>query len=192
MQRQRATKEFKTEVTAEMLARVATGMAPLYQAIAASRSFAESWTRSIVTADLDLMGELLRLSAPLAARQGYGTNGIGYFVDFDFPRSKSVYSNGTTIPPGLVQFTFSTAISRRIARAVLPFYHELSVNRNFAAAVALGIRRGDRRAVDQMVRSLVRTSALKAVTIEESGIAMKFKYPGSPYPYRNLLFRGIN
>ncbi|MBY9078371.1 hypothetical protein KIH86_24230 [Paenibacillus sp. HN-1] len=191
MQRQQATKKFNTAVTAEMLSCVAAGMVPLYRSVATSRVFAESWTRSIVNADLDLMGELLKLCSPLAAKQGYGTNGIGYFVDFDFPLYQCVYSNGTTIPPGMVQFTFSTAVHRRIARAVFPFYRELAVNRNYAAAIALGIRRSDRKAVNRMVRSLVRTPALRTVTLEESGIAMKFKFRDSRYPYRNLLFRVI-
>ncbi|WP_051503452.1 hypothetical protein [Paenibacillus forsythiae] len=175
-----------------MLTKVARGMLPFYRAIAGSRSYASAWSRAVVGADLGLMSTLLKLAAPEAARQGYGTNAIGYFITFTFPPPFALYTNGTTIPPGLVQFTFSTAVHRRIARAVLPLYRELSANRNFSAALARGIRRNDRKAVMRMVLGLVHTRALRSVTIEESGVALLFKYSGSPYPYRNLLFRELD
>ncbi|BCG59042.1 hypothetical protein [Paenibacillus sp. URB8-2] len=188
----KTTKKKDAAVTADVLVKVAKGMLPFYRAIAGGRSYASAWTRAVVGADLDLMGKLLKLAAPQAARQGYGTNAIGYFVDFDFPLPTLVYTNGTTIPPGLVQFTFSTEVHRRIARAVLPLYRELAINRNFAAALARGIRRDDCKAVAAMVRGLVHSPGLRSVKIEESGIALLFKYKSSPYPYRNLLFRELN
>ncbi|AHV97218.1 hypothetical protein [Paenibacillus sabinae] len=187
----KSTKKNDAAVTADVLRKVARGMLPFYRTIAMSRSYAKAWTHAVVTADLGLMGKLLKQAAPLAARQGYGTNAIGYFVDFTFPPPIAVYTNGTTIPPGLVQFTFSTKVHRRIALAVLPLYRELAFNRNFADALARGIRRNDRQSVSAMVRGLVRSPALKSVRIEESGIALLFKTSDSPYPYRNLLFKGV-
>ncbi|QWU13554.1 hypothetical protein SAMN04487895_103227 [Paenibacillus sophorae] len=186
------TKKNDAFVTADILVKVARGMLPFYRAIAGNRSYANAWSRAVVGADLRLMASLLKLVAPLAARQGYGTNAIGYFITYTFPLPIASYTNGTTIPPGLVQFTFSTKIHRRIARAVLPLYRELAFNRNFAAALARAIRRGDRKAVACMVRGLVCTRSLRSVKIEESGIALLFKYSGSPYPYRNLLFRELD
>ncbi|RKP46275.1 hypothetical protein D7Z26_24655 [Cohnella endophytica] len=45
------------------------------------------------------------------------------------------------------------------------------------------------KAVSRMIRSCVRTPALKSVSIEGSGFALLFKYPFGKYPYRNLLIR---
>ncbi|AIQ12736.1 hypothetical protein [Paenibacillus durus] len=186
------TKKSDAFVTADVLVKVAKGMLPFYRAIAGNRSYASAWSRAVVGADLGLMHSLLKLASPQAARQGYGTNAIGYFITYTFPLPIASYTNGTTIPPGLVQFTFSTEVHRRIARAVLPLYRELAFNRNFAAALARGIRQGDRKAVTSMVRGLVRTRGLRSVKIEESGIALLFKYSDSHYPYRNLLFRELD
>ena len=176
-------------VTARVLRRVAAAMLPFYRKIAGNRSFAADWTRAIVTADLDLMGRLLSSIPTLSGVENYGTNGIGYFISFPFPLPVAFYTNGTTIPPGKVQFTFNTQAHRSIALSVIPLYRELSVNSSFAESFAAAIRRKDNGAVTAMVRSLVKSSSLKSVTIEENGVALRFKTRFSKYPYRNLLFQ---
>src|SRR5690606_13401231 len=93
-----------SKINANVLQKTAVSMLPFYRAVATSKSFATMWSRAVVTANLDMMKKLLDSAAPQAARQGLGTNGIGYFVDFVF--AKLVYTNGTTIPPGTVQFVF--------------------------------------------------------------------------------------
>lgn len=175
------------KVNAHVLQRVAASMLPFYRAVATSDRFAISWSRAVVTANLDLMKKLLASVAPRAARQGLGTNGIGYFVDFIFP--KLVYTNGTTIPPGTVQFVFEPKVHQAIARAVLPLYRRLASDRTFACKLAIAIRRGNQRLVNTLVRSVVHTRALKAVHIEDEGTALSFKYPFAKFKYRNLLFR---
>ncbi|WP_223069105.1 hypothetical protein [Paenibacillus caui] len=185
---QRGTKS-GSGVSADTLRTVAAGMLPFYKAIAGSQAFAAKWSRAVVKADLKNMHKLLSFVAPYAARQGYGTNSIGYFISFVLPKPDGDYSNGTTIPPGTVQFTFQTHIHRQIAKAVIPFYRELAYNKPFAAALSRAISGNDGRAVSAMIRSLVRSTALKSVTIEQSGVALLFKYRSSKFYYRNLLFR---
>lgn len=176
-------------VTARVLRRVAAAMLPFYRKIAGNRSYAEEWTTAVISADLDLMGKLLSRVPTLTGVQNYGTNGIGYFISFPFPLPVVFYTNGTTIPPGTVQFSFSTASHRSIARSVIPLYRELAVNNSFAESLAKAIRRKDNRAVAAMVRSLVKTASLRSVKIEESGVALLFKTRFSRYLYRNLLFQ---
>ncbi|NQX43968.1 hypothetical protein HQN87_01385 [Paenibacillus tritici] len=182
-------KQTQRLVTARVLRTVATAMLPFYRKIAGNRSFARQWSTAVVTADLDLMGRLLSSIPALAGAENYGTNGIGYFISFPFPLPVAFYTNGTTIPPGTVRFTFNTDAHRYIARSLIPLYRELAVNRRFAESMAAAIRRKDTRAVRSMVRRLVKTPSLKSVTIEESGIALLFKTRFSKYPYRNLLFQ---
>ncbi|WP_234405016.1 hypothetical protein [Paenibacillus bouchesdurhonensis] len=177
----------KIKVNANILQKVAVSMLPFYRAVATSERFAAIWSKAVVTANLNLMRRLLASVAPSAARQGLGTNGIGYFIDFIFP--KLVYTNGTTIPPGTVQFMFEPRVHQAIARAVLPLYHRLAHDRSFACKLAIAIRRKNSQLVRQLVRGTVHTQALKSVKIEDQGIALTFKYPFSKFKYRNLLFR---
>ncbi|GGA37078.1 hypothetical protein [Paenibacillus physcomitrellae] len=174
-------------ITASILRTIAEEMLPFYQAVAASESFAREWSRSIVRADLSAMRKLLDTAAPSAGKQGLGTNGIGYFMTFGFPKEDVYYTNGTTIPPGNVRFTFQTGTHRQIAKAVIPFYRELICNRPYAQTLAKAIRRKDRRAAAYMVRSLIGTKALRSVEIESSGITLTFKYRSTKWIYQNLL-----
>lgn len=177
----------KFKVNANVLQNVAASMLPFYGAVATDERFATLWSRAVVTANLNLMKKLLASVAPRAARQGLATNGIGYFIDFSFP--KLVYTNGTTIPPGTVQFVFEPNVHQAIARAVLPFYRKLASDRSFACKLAIAIRRKNTRLVNLLVRSVVRTPALKSVKIEDQGIALTFKFSFSRFKYQNLLFR---
>lgn len=182
-------KQSKQLVTAHVLRQVAAAMLPFYRRIAASRSYAREWTTAVVTADLDLMRRLLSSVPSLADADNYGTNGIGYFISFPFPLPVAFYTNGTTIPPGMARYTFNTNAHRCIARAVIPLYRELARSRKFAESLAAAIRRRDTRTARTMVRSLVKTSSLRSVTIEENGLALLFRTRFSKYPYRNLLFQ---
>ncbi|MGZ0042410.1 hypothetical protein [Paenibacillus ottowii] len=174
---------------AKTLQKISAAMLPFYKAIAIRRTFAIQWSRAVVQGNLDRMKSLLRSVAPFAAKQGLGTNGIGYFISFFTQPPMLYYTNGTTIPPGTVQFTFEPKVHRAIAKAVFPLYRELARNQSFASALAKAINRQDQRAVHVMIRSLIPSSALKSVHIEDDGFALLFKYPFSKYPYRHLLFR---
>ncbi|MDO7908792.1 hypothetical protein Q5741_20620 [Paenibacillus sp. JX-17] len=176
---------------AHTLTGVAGAMMPFYAAIRRDSRYASTWSKAVTAADLDHLIRLLKRVSPQAGRQDVGTNGIGYFVAFKTAQPESYYTNGTTIPPGMVQFTFSTHVHRTMAGELLPLYRELACNRAFAAALARAVVCKDRKAVCIMVRSLVRTKALRTIQIEEQGVAMTFKYPFSRYPYRNLLFSGF-
>ncbi|QSF47141.1 hypothetical protein [Paenibacillus tianjinensis] len=176
-------------VTARVLRRVAKAMLPFYRKIAGNRSFAGQWSAAVVKADLSLMGRLLSGIPTLAGLKNYGTNGIGYFISFPFPLPVAFYTNGTTIPPGSVQFTFNTTVHRAVARAVLPFYKKLAVSQSYAEDLAAAINRKQSKTVNGMVRRFIKTQTLKSVTIEEHGLALLFKTRFSKYPYRNLLFQ---
>ncbi|MFK4303450.1 MULTISPECIES: hypothetical protein [unclassified Paenibacillus] len=176
-------------LNADMLRKISAAMLPFYKAIATRRSFAVQWSRAVVHGNLDRMKALLCSVAPFAAKQGLGTNGIGYFISFLAQPPMLYYTNGTTIPPGTVQFTFEPRVHRAIARAVFPLYLELARNRCFASALAKAINQKDQRAVTLMIRSLIPSTALKSVQIEDHGFALLFKYPYSKYPYRNLLIQ---
>ncbi|CAM4477365.1 hypothetical protein [Paenibacillus tarimensis] len=169
------------------LRKAAAAMVPFYRAIASSERYARRWSKAIARPDLVRLEELLKLVSPAAAKQGLGTNGIGYFISFPVGDSIALLTNGITIPPGTVQFTFQTRVHRSLARAVLPFYRKLAASRSYAAALAKAIRLGDKRAVNSMVRSIVPTPALRSVTIQDMGLALLFQYSFSRYPYRNLL-----
>ncbi|WP_342772886.1 hypothetical protein [Paenibacillus lentus] len=176
----------KSKVNANVLQKTAASMLPFYSTVATSKRFATRWSRAVVTANLDLMKKLLAPVAPGAARQGLGVNGIGYFIDFSFP--KLVYTNGTTIPPGSVQFMFEPKVHQAMAQAVLPLYDRLVSDRPFACKLAIAIRRNNSQLVSLLVRSVVRTQALKSVEIEDQGTALTFKFPFSRFKYRNLLY----
>lgn len=176
-------------VTARVLRQVAKAMLPFYRKIAGNRSFAGQWSTAVITADLSLMGRLLSSIPTLAGAENYGTNGIGYFISFPFPLPVAFYTNGTTIPPGTVQFTFSTRAHRAVALAVLPFYRKLASSRCYAEALAAAINRNHAKTVNALVRRLIKTKSLKSVTVEEHGVALLFKPAFSKYPYRNLLFQ---
>ncbi|MBW4083338.1 hypothetical protein [Paenibacillus sp. S150] len=182
-------KKARRLVTARVLGQVSRSMLPFYRKIATSRSFAGQWSTAVVTADLALMGKLLADIPALAGTENYGTNGIGYFISFPFPPPVAFYTNGTTIPPGMVQFTFSTQAHRSVALAVIPLYRKLAASPCFAERFAAAIRRKDNKAVTAMVRGLVKTASLRSVTIEEHGAALLFKTRFSQYPYRNVLFQ---
>ncbi|WP_239004600.1 hypothetical protein [Paenibacillus tepidiphilus] len=175
-------KAAKRLVTGPVLQKVAGSMLPFYRKIAANRSFAAEWTTAVVSADLALMGKLLQSIPALSQVNNYGTNGIGYFLSFPFKAPVYFYTNGTTIPPGMVQFTFSTEAHRSIAAAVAPLYRKLAVNAGFAAKLADAIRRKDQASVNALIRSQVKGSGLKSVTVEESGVALLFRTRFSKYP----------
>ncbi|ANS73521.1 hypothetical protein AWM70_02100 [Paenibacillus yonginensis] len=174
-------------ITPHVLCSIAKGMLPFYQTVAASEPFAGQWSRAVVRADLSAMRKLLDAVDPALGKEGLGTNGIGYFITFGFPKTDVYYTNGITIPPGTVRFTFQTGIHRRIAKAVIPFYKELICNWPYAQALAKAIRRKDRKAAAYMVRSLINTKALRSVELDRSGLALTFKYRSTQWVYRNLL-----
>lgn len=178
----------KQRITADVLISVSKAMLPFYKAIATRSKYAAEWSKAVKSGDLARMQKLMRLVSPSLGDE-LGTNGIGYFITFPFPRSDVHFTNGTTIPPGSVQFLFETRVHRSIARGVLPLYRKLSTCRTFALALARAIRRRNTKAVARMIRLHVRTPALKSVSIESSGFALLFGYKFSKYKYRNLLIR---
>ncbi|MFC4809500.1 hypothetical protein [Paenibacillus sp. GCM10023250] len=179
------------KVSGSTLSRVAAVMVPFYTKIATNRCFALRWSKAVRRGDLNTLLRLFKSVTTFTKRDGFSTNAIGYFVDIGFPDPISTYTNGTTIPPGSTQFTFSTPIHQAIARAVLPFYRALARSTAYAAAVAAAINGNRLATVRCLVRRKVKTAALKSVRIRFSGVELNFKYRSSPFTYRNLLFREL-
>jgi hypothetical protein len=175
-------------ITAGALQKVARRMVPFYLKVARNGLYAGRWSDAVVKLNLDRLDGLLRLASPKIGRNHIGTNGIGYFVDFPFKAPLREYTNGTTIPPGTVQFVFEHQAHRAVAEAVLPLYRTLALNRRFAAELARAIRAEDSEAVANLVKRCVRTAALKSIAAQANGFALTFRFASSSYPYRNVLY----
>lgn len=176
--------------TAGLLRRVAREMLPFSRAVASSPEYAVLWSEAVTGADLDRMKKLACAASPRLAKRGMGTNGIGYFISFE--DGGSYYSCGITIPPGRVRFHFNPQVHRLIARALIPYYREISCQPRYRAALARAIRRNDRQAAARLVRRRIGTAALKSVFIEDDGLLLSFKYPFSKYRYSYMLLREFN
>ncbi|GAA0410117.1 hypothetical protein [Paenibacillus motobuensis] len=172
--------------TGAALQRIARQMLPFYKAIACNRKYAAAWSRTVVSADLNAMIKLLRKVSPVLGKHGLGTNAIGYFISFAI--NKSSYSNGVTIPPGTVRFKFETAAHCALTRAILPLYRRLACQRSFVDRLARAIRCHNKPLAIALIRSTIRSSALKAVYIDHTGFGLSFKFPFSKHVYQNLLF----
>lgn len=179
-------------VTPYMIRYAAAGMLPLYRTVAENAAFARRWSKAVVRADLADMQKLLKQAkAEKAARQGLGSNGIGYYVSFGIGRrdSRVYYTNGTTIPPGTVQFIFEPKIHREMARAVLPLYRELAdKKRNLAESLTRAIRLNQTQTVKRIVRKRIHSAALRSIEIADGGISLNFKFSASKFIYRNMFF----
>ncbi|MFC5648420.1 hypothetical protein ACFPYJ_04640 [Paenibacillus solisilvae] len=180
------TVEFR--VTGSVLAKVARKMAPFYYKIAVNKTYAKAWSKAVREADLDKMEKLFQ-TAVTGKPNGLSANGIGYFVDFEFPKPILQYTNGTSIIPGTAQFTFATPVHRAIAKAILLFYIKLSTDRSYAASVASAVRSNNKRRLSHLVRMYVTSKALKSITIDFAGFSLGFKYRGVKHTYENTLFR---
>lgn len=170
------------------MAKTAGIMLPLYKQFAGSREFSSTWCQAVREADLQKLQTLLRSQVKSAQVGSLATNGIGFFVDLTFPKPLEYYTNATTIPPGTVQFAFSSEVLRRISRSVLPFYRALCVSPPYAKAVASAIRLGDQQKLNLFVRIYVKSSFLVGVEARLSGLSLAFKYPVDRYIYLNEFF----
>ncbi len=169
--------------------KVATVMLPFYRKLAISRTFSVQWAKAVRETDIARMNKLLRSvigSEPLSALV---SNGVGWFVDFPLPKPLLVITNGTTIRPGQVQFTFSSTINRAIAKAVIPLYREIICNPSYAALLVKAINKQNETLLNQLIRSTVTSRRLVSVRIDFSGFFLGFKYPTSKYVYLNEVFR---
>lgn len=178
-------------VSARVLRKTARWMLPFYRAIATNKRYAVRWSRAIVTVNVPALQRLFRAASPLARNPLPGTDGIGYIVNFEFRGPVNLYGSGTEISSSSARFVFEPRVHQAIARDILPLYRTLAVNPAFARALARAIRRGEPRTVKLMVRSLVRTPYLRSVSIEESGLALAFKYPFTQYTYEHFLVHEV-
>ncbi|WP_052703131.1 hypothetical protein [Paenibacillus beijingensis] len=175
-------------VTGPVLAKTAAVMLPLYKELAKSRLFASKWCQAVREADLGTIQKLFRSKVPSARIESLSTNGIGFFVDLSFPKPLEYYTNATTIPPGTVQFTYSSSVIRRLSASVLPFYRGLSSSPLYAKSVANAVRLGDKRKLNLLIRLYVKSTFLIAVETGPSGFSLAFKYPAERYVYMNEFF----
>lgn len=171
---------------ADVIQQVSRKMLPFYRKIAADDTYASRWSRAVVTTNLTRLTRLFNQASPNSGAL-IGTNSIGYFADFEYPQPIVLYSSGTTIPPGTAQSVFPPRDHQAVAAAIIPFYRSLAYNRVFAVALSAAILKNNLRAVKALVRSRIKTRALKSIRIESTGVALTFRFPFSPYTFRNLL-----
>lgn len=172
--------------TAGLLRLTARSILPFLKAIAGRRGYAAAWSRAVVAGDLDRMTKLLGRVAPELAKNGLGTNGIGYF--FSFPEPWSDYSCGTTIPPGSVQFHFSPVMHRLVAQALIPYYRRLLTRPAYALRLAGAIRRQDHCEANRLVKRGICSPLLRSVSVEDGEFRLTFKARSGKYQYDHLLF----
>jgi hypothetical protein len=174
-------------VTAYVLRKVARNMTPFFRLIADNQRYAQCWSKAVVHANATALRRLFRIASPQAKRPLPSTDGRGYLINFEFKGPVPLYGSGTENTSVNGKFIFETRVHRAISRAILPLYVTLAVNPAFARALALAIRLGDVRAVTCIVKSVVTAPQLQSVSIEESGIALAFKYAFSKYRYEHFL-----
>ncbi|MWC28870.1 hypothetical protein [Paenibacillus sp. MMS18-CY102] len=179
----------RAKLSPSTLGKTAKAMLPFYRRVAASRPYSLRWAKAVRRGDLDTMIAMLHPYVPRFAIDGIATNGIGYFVDFPISGNQPPYTNATSIRPGQTQFTFSAAIHRQIANAIIPLYTEIAANKPFRDYLVQAINASNQALVSRLVRSLVPTHRLKTVRIAQSGITLGFRYPSSRYVYHNEFFQ---
>lgn len=143
-------------VTAAILQQMACALLPFYQTIACQKKYARQWSKAVIHTDLDQMKKMLDRLSPAYAKANLGSNAIGYFISFPFPRPVGLYTNAITIVPGYAQFFFETKVHRAIARSLVPFYQRLATKKTYARALAQAIRKNRLRTVNRLVRYLFR------------------------------------
>ncbi|WNR43423.1 hypothetical protein [Paenibacillus roseipurpureus] len=171
--------------------KVAKVMLPFYRKIASNRSFSLQWAKAVREADVAQMNQLLRSAIGAEPISSLASNGVGWFVDFPLPKPLLVITNGTTIRPGQVQFTFSAVINRAISQAVIPFYREIQCNPRYAALIVKAINTKNEALLNHLVRSTITSRRLVSVHIDFSGVFLGFKYPWSKFVYLNEIFREL-
>jgi hypothetical protein len=189
MPRTKANFQENKYVTAAVLRKVATIMIPFYRKVACSSKYSDKWAKSVREAELADMESMLRSVISQQPILSLATNGIGYFIDYPFPKPIYAYTNATSLRPGTTQFTFNSSIHRAIAKAVLPLYTNIARNQQFTALIVKAIRTQNKQLMDLLIRSVIPTPRLVSIEIRYSGLFLGFKYPSSKYVYYNELFR---
>ncbi|MNP19546.1 hypothetical protein D3C76_1120830 [compost metagenome] len=179
----------KAVTLAYVLKQTGKRMEPFYRKAAASESYVRRFCDAVTETDLDKIEQLIKEASPKIGENFPGTNGIGYFVGLPFAKPIEVYSNGTTIPPGKVQFTFEPEAFQRVAQAVLPLYNRFVKAPVYTGRLALAIEEKDPEEAAKLVRMVVKDPALRSVTLESYGLALSFRFTFTKYTYRHLLMR---
>jgi hypothetical protein len=179
-------------VTPFILRKSARTVLPFYKKIARNEIYAKRWSTAVRNAELSDMIRLIKQAIPGFNNDfGLSVNGIAYFIDVQVPEPVEIYTNGTGIPPGMVQFHFNTKAHRSIAIAIQPLYRAIINSQPFAKAIVEAIRRKDIRILNQVIRSKVKSPYLRKVDFDTFGFMMRFKFPFEKYPYDNSFFLNV-
>jgi hypothetical protein len=176
-------------ITTKVLREITGILLPFYRKIAVNRAFSIKWAKAVRQADVSTMVKLLRSVVPKPPYAALASNGIGYFIDYPFPKPIYAYTNATSLRPGTIQFTFNSTIHRNIAKAILPLYNEIVCNTPYAAKLVQCIRSNNTAFLERLIRSKVTTKRLVSIEIRCSGMFLGFRYPASRYVYYNEFFR---
>ncbi|WP_166238309.1 hypothetical protein [Paenibacillus turpanensis] len=162
---------------------------PFYQLLAENSQFAEQFTAAVRSANLTLLDLFFLQISAGNQNMSYGTNGIGYFLEFSFPDPVGIYSNAISIRPGQVRFFYETKPVVRIARAVLPLYRKLAKSEATAASLYQAIQSKSHSKASKLIKKWVRSRYLYRVRVSSMGVDLYFRFPDSPYVYHNTLFQ---
>jgi hypothetical protein len=176
-------------VTSNVLRTVARNILPFYKKIAYDRAFSMKWAKAVRVADLATMLKMFHSVNPLAACSSFSANGIGYFIDFPFPKPIYLYTHATSLLPGTAQFTFESTVHCHIAKTILPLYREMIRNKAYLTLLTQCIRSGHTGVLNLLIRSKVTTERLVSIEIRSSGMWLGFRYPMSKFVYYHQFFR---
>ncbi|MDF2939041.1 MAG: hypothetical protein K0Q90_4414 [Paenibacillaceae bacterium] len=179
----------KAVTLAYVLRQTGRRMEPFYKRAATNEPYVRRFCEAVRETDLDKIEQMIKEASPKIGENFPGTNGIGYFVGMPFAKPIEVYSNGTTIPPGTVQFTFEPEAFQRVAQAVLPLYNRFAIAPVYTGRLARAIEEKDPEETARLVRTVVKDPALRSVTLESYGVALSFRFSFTQYTYRHLLMR---
>lgn len=184
----------KSYIRTRMLRKVARSVIPFYRKIANDRNFAVRWCQAVKRGDLNrmerLFAEVIHVKIP-PEKTALSTNGIGFFIDYDFPKPVYQYTNGTFLKPGTIQFHFDAVVFRKIARLVIPLYRKIAYNRLFAVQIVKAIQSGDHACLSKLISKTNTSPCLRSAIIDSDGFDLSFRFPESAFIYHNAFFRSV-
>ncbi len=170
---------------------VAKGSLPWYSRLAGSTVYAASFCRAVKDADLKALDRYFAVIRKRSRmpNMSYAVNGIGFYLEMTAGKPPGEFATAIYIKPGATQFTYEPGPVRRTAHAVLPLYRKLACSPMFARHTAGLIRKGRTAAFRRLIRAYVRSPYLSEVKREAWGFDLLFRYPDTPYVYRNTIYR---
>lgn len=186
--RRRGTQAPVKQVTLTyMLQQTGRRMEPFYRRVATDESYARRFCEALAESDLEKIEQMLKEASPKIGHTYPGTSGIGIFVGLPFGKPIEIYTNGTTLSPGTTQLTFQPEAFQRISRAILPLYHRFARYPVYTGKLARALQKKDPEAAVKLLRAVVKDEALRSMTVVDSGVILRFRFPFTRYTCLHML-----